>query len=181
LDKNFRRTPVPYTSVHHRWRTGRNRAGAPNGVIGSSRVATLPEDYDPTERRRVRRLEKALWMAEMFEGDCDMQSELTVTRPEPLWHLYDMNCYVVHCVEQYLNGGHLVRGWATDPNGCRSSHVWLIRDEEIVDLFHWSEHTADMMMTVEPLDRHAIREVLSYLRYEHGVKPTTWPGSSLKS
>jgi hypothetical protein len=56
--------------------------------------------------------------------------------------LYDvdgLNCHDAHVREMVL-GDELHYGWAIGPDNHRYQHCWIVRDEQLIDLFNWTDH-----------------------------------------
>jgi hypothetical protein len=84
---------------------------------------------------------------------------------EPVWHIHELNCHDSHVLDVYYNGGLLQYGWAKDPSGHRSQHVWILRNAKRVDLFNWTDHEPLGFRDMPPYK--SIKPLLVYLRDNH--------------
>lgn len=84
-----------------------------------------------------------------------------MSNKQPLWLYQGLNCFDTHVLEVFFNQGDLQIGTAIGPDGQRYAHTWVVRNGQIVDLFHWTGH--DLLMSRDMPENSYFQSLLDYL------------------
>jgi hypothetical protein len=83
-------------------------------------------------------------------------------------NIEELRCFHSHLAELFLSGGKLVEGNASPEKKDWEYHVWIEKNEKILDLFGWKYHTKGTYIPYEKITSRyniedEINDLLSHL------------------